>query len=100
MRWLAGAMIPFAASLIWIACDESTDTPDPTCEPNEPCVPPDGGAPPDGASPVPPSNDSGFVDPAPFDAGTTTNPTCKGLFELCSGQECCSPYACTNGTCR
>jgi enoyl-CoA hydratase/carnithine racemase len=35
-----------------------------------------------------------------FAAGATPAPTCKGLFELCSGQECCAPYGCTNGTCR
>ena len=101
MRYAALATIALASAgaCMWIACDESTDNSDPSCQPDGgDCVVDLDAALPDGAPP--PSNDSGIVDPAPFDAGTTPAPTCKGLFELCSGQECCSPYGCTNGTCR
>lgn len=27
-------------------------------------------------------------------------PSCKGLYELCSGAECCSGLSCTSGSCR
>jgi hypothetical protein len=85
---LIALLLPVA---LFAACDETTD-PDPNAA--------DGGTPVDGATPPPPADDGAIIAPIPFDAGTTPAPTCKGLFELCSGQECCSPNACVNGTCR
>ncbi len=37
-----------------------------------------------------------------FDAGTGTGtPACRNQFELCSSPaDCCTPYACSGGTCR
>lgn len=102
MKRAALATIAFAGAFVWLACDETTSdpgpNPDPECKTPECIAALDGGAPPDGAPAVNP--DGSIIDPIPFDAGVTPAPTCKGLFELCSGQECCSPYLCTNGTCR
>jgi hypothetical protein len=84
---LFAALVPAS----FVACDASTPGPEPSAE---------GGTTVDGAAPAPPLDDGAIVAPIPFDAGTTPAPTCKGLFELCSGQECCSPNLCTNGTCR
>lgn len=82
--------------LLLVACEGGAQ-PDPLPDPSI-----DGGAPvvTDANAPAPPPNDAGIVEPIPFDAGTVPPPTCKGLFELCSGQECCSPNVCNNGTCR
>lgn len=99
MKLAALATLVLTGACVWLACDETTGDPDPDCKTEE-CIAQraDGGVPPDGAPP--PANDGAIIDPIPFDAGVTPPPTCKGLFELCSGQECCSPYTCSNGTCR
>jgi hypothetical protein len=94
VRYFVGLFVLLFAAMS--ACDETTE---PTCTPENDCAAPaDGGSIPDGA--VQTSTDDG-APPPPFDAGVVSpQPTCKGLFELCSFQECCSPYGCTNGTCR
>jgi hypothetical protein len=94
MRYGSVAIVVLAGVLASTACDETGGPgPDPNAA--------DGGVVlVDGTAPAPPPNDGAVIDPIPFDAGTVPAPTCKGLFELCSGQECCSPNACVNGTCR
>jgi hypothetical protein len=97
MRCAAFVIVVVGGSCGWIACDETIG---PDCEADECPLVVDGGALPDGSTPGTPGDDGAIGTPIPFDAGTTPAPTCKGLFELCSGQECCAPYGCTNGTCR
>jgi hypothetical protein len=91
-------MLVLVASGAFAACDETTE---PDCRDGQ-CTPvDDAGQPVDSAAPAPPADDGAVIAPLPFDSGSTLPaPACKGLFELCSGQECCSPYGCNNGTCR
>jgi hypothetical protein len=96
MRSAAFVIISLASSCFWFACDETTTDPGPAPDP----ALADGGALLDANAPAPPTDDGAVIAPIPFDAGFTPAPTCKGLFELCSGQECCAPNICQNGTCR
>jgi len=98
VRFVLAALVVALVSLrAFVACD---DTSEPDCR-DDACaaVQPDSSTN-DGAPFQPTDDGSGLPPPDPFDAGTTTTPSCKGLFELCSATECCSPYGCTNGTCR
>jgi hypothetical protein len=87
------AVLALSRSLL--ACESSTP---PTCLPDASDCPEarDGSALADANVVVP---DAGTGD---FDAGSEPPPpACKGQLELCSSlTECCTPYACTNGTCR